>query len=151
MFSIDAIMSSNLVTVPPSATLAEARTLMQDNSIHHLPVTDDGGIVGLVTITNVLAATDSFLRDDRHRIHANEIIVGDVMVKDVATVDVNASLRQAALFLEKHQIGCLPVMEDSKLVGIITETDFVAVAINLLEQIESTEPVDDGFDDLDVA
>ena len=42
-------------------------------------------------------------------------------------------------------------MDDSKLVGIITETDFVAVAINLLEQIESTEPVDDDFDDLDVA
>jgi CBS domain-containing protein len=151
MFSIDAIMSTNLVTVPPSATLAEARTLMKDNSIHHLPVTDNGDIVGLVTITNVLAATDSFLRDDRHRIHANEIIVGDVMVKDVATVDVNASLRQAALFLEKHQIGCLPVMEDSNLVGIITETDFVAVAINLLEQIESSEPIDDDFDDLDVA
>jgi CBS domain-containing protein len=158
MFSIDAIMSTNLVTVPPSATLAEARTLMQDNKIHHLPVAGngdddgdgDGGIVGLVTVTNVLAATDSFLRDDRHRIHANEIIVGDVMVKDVATVDVNASLRQAALFLEKHQIGCLPVMGDGKLVGIITETDFVAVAINLLEQIESTEPVDGDFDDLDI-
>ncbi len=152
MFSIDAIMSTNLVTVPPSATLAEARTLMQDNKIHHLPVAGDGdgGIVGLVTVTNVLAATDSFLRDDRHRIHANEIIVGDVMVKDVATVDVNASLRQAALFLEKHQIGCLPVMGDGKLVGIITETDFVAVAINLLEQIESTEPLTDDFDDLDI-
>lgn len=151
MFSIDAIMSTNLVTVPPSATLAEARTLMQSNGIHHLPVTDDGDIVGLVTITNVLAATDSFLRDDRNRIHANEIIVGDVMVKDVATVDVNASLRQAALFLEKHQIGCLPVIDDDNLVGIITETDFVAVAINLLEQIESAEPYDDDFDDLDVA
>jgi CBS domain-containing membrane protein len=151
MFSIEAIMSTNLVTVPPSATLAEARSLMQDNSIHHLPVTHDGNLVGLVTITTVLAATDSFLRDDQHRIHANEIIVGDVMVKDVASVDVSASLRQAALFLEKHQIGCLPVMGDDGLVGIITETDFVAVAINLLEQIESTEPVDDYFDDSDVA
>ncbi len=151
MFSIEAIMSTNLITVPPSATLAEARTLMQSNRIHHLPVTDDGDLVGLVTITNVLAATDSFLRDDRNRIHANEIIVGDVMVKDVATVDVNASLRQAALFLEKHQIGCLPVMDDGKMVGIITETDFIAVAINLLEQLESTEPYDDGFDDADIA
>lgn len=151
MFSIEAIMSTNLITVPSSATLAEARTLMQSNKIHHLPVADEGDLVGLVTITNVLAATDSFLRDDRHRIHANEIIVGDVMVKDVATVDVNASLRQAALFLEKHQIGCLPVMGDGALVGIITETDFVAVAINLLEQIESTEPFEDDFDDASVA
>ena len=151
MFSIDAIMSTNLITVPPSATLAEARTLMQENRIHHLPVTEGGSLAGLMTLTNVLAATDSFLRDDRNRIHANEIIVGDVMVKDVATVDVDASLRQAALFLEKHQIGCLPVMRDGDLVGIITDTDFVAVAINLLEQIESAEPFDDEFDDVDAA
>lgn len=147
MFSIEAIMSTNLVTIPPSGTIAEARTLMQDNRIHHLPVTDDSTLVGLLTLTNVLAATDSFLRDDQHRIHANEINVRDAMVDDVATVDVNASLRQAALFLEKHQIGCLPVMDDGNLVGIITDTDFVAVAINLLEQLESTEPYDDSFDD----
>jgi CBS domain-containing protein len=151
MFSIDAIMSTNLITVPPFATLAEARTLMRDNRIHHLPVTEKGSLVGLVTLTNVLAATDSFLHDERSRIHANEIIIGDVMVRDVATVDINASLRQAALFLEKHQIGCLPVMDDNDLVGIITDTDFVAVAINLLEQIESAEPFDDEVDDMDVA
>ena len=151
MFSIETIMSTNLITVPPSATLAEARTLMYESRIHHLPVTYYGALVGLVTLTNVLAATDSFLRDDRSRIHANEIMISDVMVKDVATVDINASLRQAALFLEKHKFGCLPVMSDGNLVGIITDTDFVAVAINLLEQIESTEPFDDDFDDADVA
>ena len=151
MFSIEAIMSTNLITIPPSATLAEARTLMHDNRIHHIPVLEDGKLTGLVSLTNVLAATDSFLRDDGSRIHASEIGIEDVMVTDVATVDVNASLRHAALFLEKHKIGCLPVLDDSELVGIITDTDFVAVAINLLEQIEETEPVDEDFDDVDVA
>ncbi|NQV87055.1 MAG: CBS domain-containing protein [Woeseiaceae bacterium] len=151
MFSIGAIMSSTVITVPPSATLAEARTLMHDNRIHHLPVTDDKALVGLLTLTDVLAATDSFLRDDLSRIHASQIVVRDVMVTDVATVDVHASLRQAALFIEKHKIGCLPVMSGGNLVGIITDTDFVAVAINLLEQIETAEPLDDDFDDEDVA
>lgn len=151
MFSIDAIMSTNLVTVAPSATLAEARTLMQDHRIHHIPVMEGDQLVGLVTLTNVLAATDSFLRDDKSRIHANEIGIADAMVTDVATVDVNASLRHAALFLERHKIGCLPVLDDSKLVGIITDTDFVGVAINLLEQIEETEPVDGDFEDEEVA
>ena len=61
MFSIDAIMSTNLITVTPSATLAEARTLMHDHRIHHIPVVEDEKLVGLVTLTNVLAATDSFL------------------------------------------------------------------------------------------
>ena len=149
MFSIENIMSTNLITIPPSATLAEARALMQDNRVRHIPVTEDTDLVGLITLTNVLAATDSFLRDAQNRIHANEIVVADVMVKDVATVDVNASLRQAALFLEKHQIGCLLVMDDGNLAGIITDTDFVGVAINLLEQIETSEPLDDDLDDLD--
>lgn len=151
MFSIEAIMSTNLITVTPSATLAEARSLMHDHRIHHVPVVEGDELVGLITLTNVLAATDSFLRDDSSRIHANEIGIKDAMVTDVATVDVNASLRHAALFLERHKIGCLPVLDDDKLVGIITDTDFVAVAINLLEQLEESEPVDEDYDDADVA
>jgi len=151
MFTIEAIMSTSVITVTPSATLAEARTLMHENRIHHIPVVDGDSLIGLVTLTNVLAATDSFLRDPQNRIHANDIRVKDAMVTDVATVDINASLRQAALFMEKHSIGCLPVLDKEKLVGIITDTDFVAVAINLLEQIEETEPVADDYEDVDVA
>ena len=144
MFSIDAIMSTNLITVEPSATLAEARTLMHDNRIHHIPVVEGDQLVGLVTLTNVLAATDAILRDPDNSIHPADVGIKDIMVTDVATVDEHASLRQAALFLEKHRIGCLPVVTDGMLKGIITETDFVAVAINLLEQLEETEP-DDEF------
>jgi len=152
MFTIDAIMSTDLVTLPRDATLAQARALMQEHQIHHLPIVEKGNdLVGLVTLTNVLAATDSFLREDQSRIHASEIGVKDVMVTDVATVEREASLRSAALFLEKHRIGCLPVVEDDKLCGIITDTDFVAVAINLLEQLEASEPVSEDFGDVDVA
>ena len=148
MMTLDTIMSTDLVTIRPDENLAAARALMHDKRIHHLPVVDDQEeLVGLVTLTNVLAATDSFLRDDDSRIHAKEIVVKDMMVIDVATVDEHASLRQAALFLERHRIGCLPVMSDGKLKGIITDTDFVGVAINLLEQIEETEPFDEDLEE----
>lgn len=152
MFNIDAIMTTDLVTIRPTATLAEARKLMQENRIHHLPVVEnDDTLVGLLTLTDVLAATDSILRGAESRIHAADINISEVMVTDIATVDERASLRQAALFIEKHQIGCLPVLADGKLRGIITDTDFVAVAINLLELLEDTEPDTDDFDDADVA
>ncbi len=142
MFSIDSIMSTDLVTIAPAATLAEAQSLMQENRIHHLPVVDQAeALVGLLTLTDVLAATDSKLRQGDSRIHAKDICINEVMVTDLATVDERASLRQAALFLEKHQIGCLPVVNNGKLSGIITDTDFVAVAINLLEQLEEGEPL----------
>ena len=146
MFTLDAIMTTDVITISPSATLADARTLMRENQFHHLPVVDDDDkLIGLVTLTNVLAATDSVLRNRDSRIHAAEICIKEIMVNEVATVDEHASLRQAALFLEKHRIGCLPVVTDGKLVGIITDTDFVGVAINLLEQLEDSEPVDDEF------
>ena len=147
MMNLDMIMSTNLITISPKDSLATARELMHDNKIHHLPVCVDKELVGLVTLTNVLAATDSILRDPDSRLHAKDILVEEMMVKDIATVDENASLRQAALFLEKHKIGCLPVVTDGELHGIVTDTDFVGVAINLLEQIEDTEPYDESETD----
>lgn len=152
MFSIDSVMSTDLITVQPGASLADARSLMQANHIHHLPVVENKDeLVGLLTLTDVLRAQDSVLREQGDRIKAADIVVGDVMVTNVATVSRDASLRQAALFIEKHGIGCLPVIKKGSLVGIITDSDFVAVAINLLEQIEESEPVDGDFDDVDVA
>ena len=146
MFSIDAIMSTDLITLRPESTVADARGLMQSNRIHHLPVIEgEDNLVGLVTLTNVLAATDSFLRDPDNRIHATDLQVKDIMVTDIATIDEHASLRQAAMFIEKHQIGCLPIVTDGRLRGIITDTDFVGVAINLLELAEETEPLDEEF------
>ena len=147
MFNLNAIMTTDVITVPLSASLAEARTLMQENRFHHLPVVNDGGeFVGLLTQTDVLAATDSILRDVENRLRARNIPIEDVMVRDVVTINEHASVRQAALFLEKHRIGCLPVVTRGKLAGIITDTDFVAVAINLLEQLEELEPVEDDND-----
>ena len=144
MFTLDAIMTTELITLLPTANLAEARELMHKHKIHHVPVVDDNNtLIGLVTLTNLLAATDSVLRDPDNSIRPEDVLVKDIMVTDVATVDERASLRQAALFLEKHRIGCLPVVTDGMLKGIITETDFVAVAINLLEQLEDSEPDDD--------
>lgn len=147
MFNLNVIMSTNVITVPITATLAEARSLMQKNRFHHLPVVNDSGdFVGLLTQTDVLAATDSILRDAENRLRARSIPIEDVMVRNVVTIGPDASVRQAALFLEKYRIGCLPVVTKGKLVGIITDTDFVAVAINLLEQLEEHEPVEVEID-----
>jgi len=146
MFTLDAIMTTNLMTVSPTESLAEARSIMQEHGIRHLPVVEDGDhLVGLLTQTNVLAATDSILRDAENRMRAKDISVADVMVTKIATVNEHATLRQAARYLEKHRIGCLPVVTKGNLVGIITDTDFVGVAINLIEQLEELEPVEEDF------
>ncbi|MEJ2534257.1 MAG: CBS domain-containing protein [Gammaproteobacteria bacterium] len=141
MFSLELIMSADPVTVSPSTTLDDAIAIMQDHNFRHLPVVDRRGVlVGLLTQSDVLAATDSILRDRENRLPVTQLPVEDVMVTRVMTVDVVTSLRGAAKLIEKHKIGCLPVLQGDRVVGIITDSDFVAVAINLLEQLEDSEP-----------
>jgi CBS domain-containing protein len=64
------------------------------------------------------------------------------MTTDLSVVHEQMNLREAALRLQAHRYGCLPVVSRGKLIGIITDSDFVAVAINLLEQLELTDPLD---------
>lgn len=144
MFSLELVMTANPVTITPSTPLSEASRLMQENRFRHLPVVNPHGqLVGLLTQTDVLAATDSIFRDPDNQMPVTNFPVEDIMVTDVKTVDEDTSVRQAAMFIEKHRIGCLPVMRGQQLVGIITDTDFVGVAINLLEQLEEFEPEED--------
>ena len=149
MMALDSIMTTDVVTIGVDDNLELAREIMRDQRIRHLPVVDgSNSLVGLITTTNVLAATDSFLRDDESKLHPEEIGVKDVMVSDVITVDETAGIRQAAVFLEKHRIGCLPVVTDGELRGIVTDTDFVGVAINVLEQMEDAEDADLEYEEV---
>lgn len=141
MFQIDNIMSTELITVHPSSSLYHARELMNEKGIRHLPVVNDAGLlVGLLTQSDVLAASDSILKDRDSQLETAFFPVEDAMVTELDTVPSDASLRLAAMYLERHKIGCLPVVDDGQLVGIVTDTDFVGVAINLLEQLEDFEP-----------
>jgi CBS domain-containing membrane protein len=149
MMELETIMTTEVVTIGVDDNLESARKIMHDRRIRHLPVVDsESQLVGLITTTNVLAATDSFLRDDESKMHPDQIAVNDVMVSDVITVDEHAGVRQAAVFLEKHRIGCLPVVTDGELRGIVTETDFIGVAINLLEQLETVEASEFEYDEV---
>lgn len=151
MLELETIMTTDLVTINVDDNLDTARKLMHEKRIRHLPVVDSAGkLVGLITITNVLAATDSFLRDEDSKLHPNQIPISDVMVSKVITVDEHVGVRQAAMFLETNRIGCLPVVTDGELKGIVTDTDFVGVAINLLEQIDIEEESDLEYEDVDV-
>ena len=67
------------------------------------------------------------------------------MSTPVQTADESASLRGAALHLLKNKVGCLPVLRKGRLVGIITDSDFVAIAVNLMEQLEAAEPDEEDF------
>ncbi len=150
MLTVSEIMTREPYTLGPDSNLAEARQLMAEHHIRHIPVlSNDGSLVGLVSQRDVLAAEDSSVVSSQQAIDATDryVALSSVMTAPVQTVDERDSLRGTAIILQKSKVGCLPVLRDGELVGIITDTDFVAIAINLMEQLEAQEPPEEEFDD----
>ena len=149
MLSVAEIMTREPYSLGPDDTLADARKLMAEHHIRHVPVVSgDGTLVGLVSQRDVLAAEDSAVLSQPGDPDSKEgyVALSAIMTSPVQTVDEQAGLRGTAIHLQKNKMGCLPVMREGRLVGIITDSDFVAIAINLMEQIEAGEP-EEEFDD----
>lgn len=141
MISVQQIMTprQDLITLAPSDSIGDARTVMARNGIRHIPVIGDGGsLLGMVSQRDVLAAAGrgpSAGPGEARRL-------AEVMSSPVYSVDPEAGVRQTALRLQDLKVGCLAVMRGETLEGIVTDSDFVGVAINLLEQLEAIEPVE---------
>lgn len=140
MMSINEIMTADPITLGQDATLDDAGSLMKQHRIRHVPiVTDDMELLGLITQRDLLAVSS---------VESNRNAVKEIMRRKVYTVSESADMRSAALMMQEYKIGALPVLRDDKLVGIITDSDYVALAINLLEQLNEFEIDEiDSYDD----
>lgn len=113
------IMSTNVKTIGPNATVGEARNLMRVDRIHHLLVLDRRQIVGVVSDRDLGGRGGASRRDG----DVNSI--ADVMSEHVVTAPADASIRQAANLMRGRGIGCLAVVDGDKPVGIVTTTDLL--------------------------
>jgi CBS domain-containing membrane protein len=130
-------MTSVVETLSVGDTLAAARRQLERGRIRHLPVIDgDERLVGLLTHRQVLEAWVSHGHPDREdpAVVARDVPVEMIMEKNVLTVKPETRAARAAALLEKHKFGCLPVVERGRLIGIVTEADFVRCARRFLER-----------------
>jgi CBS domain-containing protein len=123
------LMSWDVVTVLPATDTEAAWDLMSDRQLRHLIVVDrDGDLVGVVSHRDLLRH-GLIEQVDLPRYLERELLAGttvrDVMVQEVLTADPEQDLAEAARNLFDNKIGCLPVVEGSRIVGILTESDFV--------------------------
>jgi len=141
MITINEFMTSEPYTLSETDSLNDARKIMTEKHIRHIPITDnDDHVLGLVTQRDILAATEPGFKVQTKGISCElDIKLADIMIRDVSVIHREDSLRQAALYIQSHKYGCLPVVSDDRLVGIITDSDFIDIAINLLEQAEIME------------
>jgi len=116
---VSAWMSSPVHTVLPQTTAAEAVTLLRRHVIRHLPVMEGDRVVGVVTDRDLRGA------ESGKRVDA-------IMSHPVVVVSPRTAMEKAARLLFDRRIGCLPVIEEGRLVGILTQTDAVAALVNMM-------------------
>jgi acetoin utilization protein AcuB len=128
-------MSRHPLTIGTDITISATHKYMQEQNVRHLPVVDKAGkMVGLVTEDDLLQAEPSSATSlSVWEIHGllDRITAKDVMVHDVITTSEDTPIEEAAHLMLTHKIGCLPVLRDGKLVGIITESDIFRTLMEL--------------------
>ncbi|MBL8732931.1 MAG: CBS domain-containing protein [Planctomycetes bacterium] len=124
-------MTTDLFTVHPEDVVDLAASLMDWRHIRHVPVEDnEGRLVGLVSHRTLLRLVGQGMRGAER----TPVAVKDIMIKNPVTVTPGAATLEAIEKMRTHRIGCLPVVEEDRLVGIITERDLIRVAAMLFEK-----------------
>jgi acetoin utilization protein AcuB len=130
-------MKRNPLTVQPDVSIAEALEKMRREKLRHLPVLDKKGhLLGIVSRQDLLYASPSSvtsLNVWEVTYLVSQVKVKEVMTKDVITAAENMPVEDAARIMSDNKIGCLPVVRDGLLVGIITETDLFNIFLELFE------------------
>lgn len=128
-------MKANPFTISPDQTIPEAHEIMAQHGVRRLPVMKNGKLVGIVSREDIQSASPS---------KATSLSVGEItyllaktkikqiMSKNIVTISPDALLEEAATLMRDQKVGFLPVVEDGKLVGIITESDIFDAFIELL-------------------
>lgn len=132
MRTVEQIMTHKVLTLEMDDRLELARDMLENMSFHHLLITDKNRVVGVLSERDILRAVSPYVglasetSKDRHTLNQR---LHQVMTRNPVTVTKDTSLHYAGKLLLEHSIGCLPVVEEGKLCGIITWKDLLAAFI----------------------
>jgi acetoin utilization protein AcuB len=130
------IMNTYLMTVPPDTNLQKAKEIIDEKRINHLLVVDKtGNLIGIVSDRDVKQSSASpatALSVHELNYLLTQLTVEPIMAKKIITISPGTTIERAALIMQKNRINALPVIEDEKLVGIITSTDVMRVLLRAI-------------------
>ena len=131
--TVSEFMTTDLFTVQKDDIIELVADLMDWRKLRYTPVEDSKGrLVGLVTSRLILR----HLMNKRRQKSQDEITVDSIMIKDPVSIKEEASIIEAMQLMRSNQIGCLPVVKDDDLIGIITEADFLKISRRLIERLK---------------
>jgi len=136
--TIGQFMSTDLFTVQPGDLVDLAASVMDWRHIRHVPVEDgEGRLVGLVTHRAMLRLLSGSVRAKK----SGPITVREMMVTNPVTVSPTTPTLEAIEIMRRRRIGCLPVVDDGQLVGIVTSYDFLEASARLFKKLLEGEPL----------
>ena len=119
------LMSENLITVDKDQNLSDALKLLRKHNVSRLPVTNNKELVGIISERDIANKLGSSKYES---MPASRLHISSVMVKDVFTVPLTMQLEDVAKLMLDNGIGSVPVMDDDKMVCIVSKADFVTLA-----------------------
>ncbi len=146
MIKVSEVMTKEVQALHMDDPVEKACNLMALGNFRHIPVLgSEKKLIGLISHRDLLRYGVSHFVNDHLKRQSEldqKVRLKDIMSSPVKTVHPNDSLRHCGLLLQSHRYGCLPVVVDGQLVGIVTDTDFVSIAINLIEVQDTSEDAD---------
>ena len=127
--TVDDLMTRDVLTVAPDASLLAIRELLHKRGIHHILVVDAEQLVGVISDRDVLRAISPFLEtlvEQQRDVRTLEVRAHEIMNRDLVTIEEGASLEKAAALLLTHDISSLPVVSAAgQIAGIVTSKDIL--------------------------
>ena len=139
-------MTKDLITINADEVISKAAEIMSEKGLHRLPVLRHGKLVGLVTKGRITSSTNGATSLSIFELNylLNRTTVDTVMIKakDLITITSDKLMEEAADMMLKYDIGCLPVVDDGKLVGILTQNDLFKAFLDVLGYYRTGSRID---------
>jgi len=139
------IMQAELITITPETTLPEALRLVQRRGVRHLPVVENGNLVGIVSdrdLKRAMPSAATSLSAQELNYLLDRVKVGEFMTRGVITIAPMFPVEEAARIMVTEKISALPVTEGGRLVGIVTETDVLRLFAKAMGALEPSSRLD---------
>lgn len=126
--SVRGIMTTEVVTLKVNEELSLASDIMTLARIRHLPILEGSRLVGIISQRDLFKASLASVMGHEYgvtRDHLKTVTINEVMVKNVVTIGPDTPIHEAGRIMIDKKIGCLPIVENATLVGLVTETDIL--------------------------
>jgi acetoin utilization protein AcuB len=139
------VMQAAVLTITPKTSLPEAIRLVQHRGVRHLPVVEDDRLVGIVSdrdLKRAMASSATSLERHELRYLLDTVTVDEIMTRAVITVGRMFPIEEAARIMVKEKVSALPVTEQGRLIGIVTETDVLELFVRGMGAGQPTSRID---------